>query len=132
MARKLKYKKHRTCCSMLVKQQQLSVYYSTEITQIGEVPCRNNGLMAQEQERGITITCCHFVSGISTTQACFYLRRHLITSILSIHGTRWLYSWSKLFAVVWWISFLFSAVDGVEPQSETNWDWSYRVPRIDC
>jgi elongation factor G len=60
MARDLKYTKILNCCTlMLVKQQQLSVFFYTgKSHKIGEVHdgAATMDWMAQEQERGITIT----------------------------------------------------------------------------
>jgi elongation factor G len=78
--------------------------------------------MAQEQERGITT---HLLQQLRmefpTTQG------KILPETLPYHQyyryqDTLTYSWSKpFFTRTWWFVFFFSAVDGVEPQSETNW-----------
>jgi elongation factor G len=94
MARELKYTRNRNCCTlMLVKQQQLSVYYSIQENHIKfEVHdgAATMDWMAQEQERGITITSaattCEW--NLPTSKVKLYLKRYLTTSTLSILRTR--------------------------------------------
>jgi hypothetical protein len=55
-------------------------------------------------------------------------QRHCrITLILLIPGTRWFYCRESFLRVLDGLVFLFSAVDGVEPQSETNWDLQINI-----
>ena len=83
--------------------------------------------MEQEQERGITIT-----------SAATNFKLELQRSRLSCHyidtpgHVDFTVEVNRSLRVLDGLVFLFSAVDGVEPQSETNWRLAdnYNVPRI--
>jgi elongation factor G len=111
---------------MLVKQQQLSVYYSIlENHKIGEVHdgAATMDWMAQEQERGITITSaattCEW--NFQLLKVKFYLRTppyHF--NIIDTGHVDFTVEVNRYVYLIDGLVFLFSAVDGVEPQSETN------------
>ncbi len=79
--------------------------------------------MAQEQERGITIT--------SAATTCSW-DDHSINIIDTPGHVDFTVEVNRSLRVLDGLVFLFSAVDGVEPQSETNWRLAnnYNVPRI--
>lgn len=79
--------------------------------------------MAQERERGITIT--------SAAVSCFW-RDHRITIIDTPGHVDFTAEVQRSLRVLDGAIALFSAVEGVEPQSETVWHQAdqYRVPRI--
>jgi elongation factor G len=83
--------------------------------------------MAQEQERGITIT--------SAATTCFwnYRDNKYKVNIIDTPGhVDFTVEVNRSLRILDGLVFLFSAVDGVEPQSETNWRLanSYNVTRI--
>jgi elongation factor G len=83
--------------------------------------------MAQEQERGITIT--------SAATTCFwnYRKNKYKLNIIDTPGhVDFTVEVNRSLRVLDGLVFLFSAVDGVEPQSETNWRLAdnYNVTRI--
>ena len=82
--------------------------------------------MEQEQERGITIT------SAATTVNWNYREQDYHVNIIDTPGHVDFTVEVTIFACIRWLVFLFSAVDGVEPQSETNWRLAnnYNVPRI--
>jgi elongation factor G len=91
--------------------------------------------MAQEQERGITIT-----SAATTCEWNFPTEQgKVIPETLPYHfniidtpgHVDFTVEVNRSLRVLDGLVFLFSAVDGVEPQSETNWRLAdqYRVPR---
>ena len=79
--------------------------------------------MEQEQERGITIT--------SAATTCMW-DKHLINIIDTPGHVDFTVEVNRSLRVLDGLVFLFSAVDGVEPQSETNWRLAdnYKVARI--
>jgi elongation factor G len=83
--------------------------------------------MAQEQERGITIT------SAATTVFWNYRGNSYHINIIDTPGhVDFTVEVNRSLRVLDGLVFLFSAVDGVEPQSETNWRLAnnYNVPRI--
>ncbi len=114
------------------------LYYTGVSHKIGEVHdgAATMDWMEQEQERGITITSaattCQWVfpreKGIPTPDANSY---HF--NIIDTPGhVDFTVEVNRSLRVLDGLVFLFSAVDGVEPQSETNWRLAdnYKVPRI--
>jgi len=83
--------------------------------------------MAQEQERGITIT------SAAVTVFWNYRGNKYHVNIIDTPGhVDFTVEVNRSLRVLDGLVFLFSAVDGVEPQSETNWRLAdnYKVPRI--
>jgi elongation factor G len=83
--------------------------------------------MAQEQERGITIT------SAATTVFWKYKNEDYHINIIDTPGhVDFTVEVNRSLRVLDGLVFLFSAVDGVEPQSETNWRLAdnYKVARI--
>ncbi|MFB5946193.1 elongation factor G [Albibacterium profundi] len=83
--------------------------------------------MAQEQERGITIT------SAAVTVGWKYRDNQYHINIIDTPGhVDFTVEVNRSLRVLDGLVFLFSAVDGVEPQSETNWRLAnnYNVPRI--
>ncbi len=83
--------------------------------------------MAQEQERGITIT------SAATTVFWKYRNQDYHINIIDTPGhVDFTVEVNRSLRVLDGLVFLFSSVDGVEPQSETNWRLAdnYKVPRI--
>jgi elongation factor G len=142
MARDLKYTRNigiaahidagKTTCTERI------LYYTGVSHKIGEVHdgAATMDWMAQEQERGITITSaattCEWVfpkeNGEPTAEAMGY---HF--NIIDTPGhVDFTVEVNRSLRVLDGLVFLFSAVDGVEPQSETNWRLAdnYKVPRI--
>jgi len=114
------------------------LYYTGVSHKIGEVHdgAATMDWMEQEQERGITITSaattCKWVfprqNGVPTDDANSY---HF--NIIDTPGhVDFTVEVNRSLRVLDGLVFLFSAVDGVEPQSETNWRLAdnYKVPRI--
>ena len=114
------------------------LFYTGKSHKIGEVHdgAATMDWMAQEQERGITIT-----SAATTCEWSFPTEqgKPLPTSqdyhfnIIDTPGhVDFTVEVNRSLRVLDGLVFLFSAVDGVEPQSETNWRLAdqYRVPRM--
>ncbi len=114
------------------------LYYTGVSHKIGEVHdgAATMDWMEQEQERGITITSaattCEWVfpreNGEPTDDSMSY---HF--NIIDTPGhVDFTVEVNRSLRVLDGLVFLFSAVDGVEPQSETNWRLAdnYKVPRI--
>ncbi len=83
--------------------------------------------MAQEQERGITIT------SAATTVFWPYRGNKYQVNIIDTPGhVDFTVEVNRSLRILDGLVFLFSAVDGVEPQSETNWRLAnnYNVPRL--
>jgi len=105
------------------------LYYSGMSHKIGEV--HDGGAttdwMEQEQERGITIT------SAAVTIDWMYRNEKYHVNIIDTPGhVDFTVEVNRSLRVLDGLVFLFSAVDGVEPQSETNWRLAnnYNVPRI--
>jgi len=105
------------------------LYYGGVSHKIGEVHdgAATMDLMEQEQERGITIT------SAATTLDWNYRGQKYHVNIIDTPGhVDFTVEVNRSLRVLDGLVFLFSAVDGVEPQSETNWRLAnnYNVPRI--
>jgi elongation factor G len=105
------------------------LYYAGVTHKIGEVHdgAATMDWMAQEQERGITIT------SAATTVFWKYRNNDYHVNIIDTPGhVDFTVEVNRSLRVLDGLVFLFSAVDGVEPQSETNWRLAdnYKVARI--
>jgi elongation factor G len=105
------------------------LYYAGVNHKIGEVHdgAATMDWMVQEQERGITIT------SAATTVFWNYKDEQYHINIIDTPGhVDFTVEVNRSLRVLDGLVFLFSAVDGVEPQSETNWRLAnnYNVPRI--
>ena len=105
------------------------LYYGGVNHKIGEVHdgAATMDWMEQEQERGITIT------SAATTLDWNYRDQKYHVNIIDTPGhVDFTVEVNRSLRVLDGLVFLFSAVDGVEPQSETNWRLAnnYNVPRI--
>jgi elongation factor G len=105
------------------------LYYAGVNHKIGEVHdgAATMDWMAQEQERGITIT------SAATTVNWNYRGNQYHINIIDTPGhVDFTVEVNRSLRVLDGLVFLFSAVDGVEPQSETNWRLAnnYNVTRI--
>ena len=105
------------------------LFYSGVSHKIGEVHdgAATMDWMAQEQERGITIT------SAATTVFWNYRDHKYQINIIDTPGhVDFTVEVNRSLRVLDGLVFLFSAVDGVEPQSETNWRLAdnYKVARI--
>jgi elongation factor G len=105
------------------------LYYSGVNHKIGEVHdgAATMDWMEQEQERGITIT------SAATTVYWKYKNNEYHVNIIDTPGhVDFTVEVNRSLRVLDGLVFLFSAVDGVEPQSETNWRLAdnYKVARI--
>lgn len=105
------------------------LYYAGVNHKIGEVHdgAATMDWMVQEQERGITIT------SAATTVFWNYLNNKYQINIIDTPGhVDFTVEVNRSLRVLDGLVFLFSAVDGVEPQSETNWRLAnnYNVARV--
>jgi elongation factor G len=105
------------------------LFYGGVSHKIGEVHdgAATMDWMEQEQERGITIT------SAATTLNWKYRDQLYHVNIIDTPGhVDFTVEVNRSLRVLDGLVFLFSAVDGVEPQSETNWRLAnnYNVPRI--
>ena len=105
------------------------LYYAGVSHKIGEVHegAATMDWMEQEQERGITIT------SAATTVSWDYLDHKYGVNIIDTPGhVDFTVEVNRSLRVLDGLVFLFSSVDGVEPQSETNWRLAnnYNVARI--
>ena len=105
------------------------LYYTGASHKIGEVHdgAATMDWMEQEQERGITIT------SAATTVFWKYKEDNYHINIIDTPGhVDFTVEVNRSLRVLDGLVFLFSAVDGVEPQSETNWRLAdnYKVARI--
>ncbi len=105
------------------------LYYAGVNHKIGEVHdgAATMDWMEQEQERGITIT------SAATTVHWKYKSNEYHVNIIDTPGhVDFTVEVNRSLRVLDGLVFLFSAVDGVEPQSETNWRLAdgYKVARI--
>ncbi len=105
------------------------LYYSGVSHKIGEVHdgAATMDWMAQEQERGITIT-----SAATTVDWTYRDQKYHINIIDTPGHVDFTVEVNRSLRVLDGLVFLFSAVDGVEPQSETNWRLAnnYNVARL--
>jgi elongation factor G len=105
------------------------LYYTGMTHKIGEVHdgAATMDWMAQEQERGITIT-----SAATKTTWKWHDDEYAVNIIDTPGHVDFTVEVNRSLRVLDGLVFLFSAVDGVEPQSETNWRLAdnYNVPRI--
>ena len=142
MARELKYTRNIGIAAHIdagkTTTTERILFYTGKSHKIGEVHdgAATMDWMAQEQERGITITSaattCEW--NFPTTQGKTLpetLPYHF--NIIDTPGhVDFTVEVNRSLRVLDGLVFLFSAVDGVEPQSETNWRLAdqYKVPRI--
>ncbi len=105
------------------------LYYSGVNHKIGEVHdgAATMDWMEQEQERGITIT-----SAATTVNWNYRGNKYHINIIDTPGHVDFTVEVNRSLRVLDGLVFLFSAVDGVEPQSETNWRLAdnYKVARL--
>ncbi|MDF7817015.1 elongation factor G [Runella sp. MFBS21] len=105
------------------------LYYAGVSHKIGEVHdgAATMDWMAQEQERGITIT-----SAATTVDWKWRDNKYHINIIDTPGHVDFTVEVNRSLRVLDGLVFLFSAVDGVEPQSETNWRLAnnYNVARL--
>ena len=105
------------------------LYYTGISHKIGEVHdgAATMDWMEQEQERGITIT------SAATKTSWHYKDKEYAINIIDTPGhVDFTVEVNRSLRVLDGLVFLFCAVSGVEPQSETNWRLAdnYKVPRI--
>jgi elongation factor G len=105
------------------------LYYTGISHKIGEVHdgAANMDWMEQEQERGITIT-----SAATKTSWTWKDQEYAVNIIDTPGHVDFTVEVNRSLRVLDGLVFLFDAVSGVEPQSETNWRLAdnYKVPRI--
>jgi elongation factor G len=105
------------------------LYYTGISHKIGEVHdgAATMDWMEQEQERGITIT-----SAATTSQWTWKDQPYHVNIIDTPGHVDFTVEVNRSLRVLDGLVFLFDAVSGVEPQSETNWRLAdnYKVPRI--
>ena len=133
MARDLKYTRNIGIAAHIDAEKTTTteriLYYGGVSHKIGEVHdgAATMDWMEQEQERGITIT------SAATTLTWPYRGDDYHVNIIDTPGhVDFTVEVNRSLRVLDGLVFLFSAVDGVEPQSETNWRLAdnYNVPRI--
>ncbi|MDY2587477.1 elongation factor G [Winogradskyella aquimaris] len=114
------------------------LYYTGVSHKIGEVHdgAATMDWMEQEQERGITITSaattCTWKFPMENAQPLPETKDYHFNIIDTPGHVDFTVEVNRSLRVLDGLVFLFSAVDGVEPQSETNWRLAdnYKVPRI--
>jgi elongation factor G len=114
------------------------LYYTGVSHKIGEVHdgAATMDWMEQEQERGITITSaattCEWKFPVENDKPVADTKEYHFNIIDTPGHVDFTVEVNRSLRVLDGLVFLFSAVDGVEPQSETNWRLAdnYRVPRI--
>ncbi|GAB3827206.1 elongation factor G [Pontibacter rugosus] len=132
MARDLKYTRNIGIAAHIDAKTTTTeriLYYAGVSHKIGEVHdgAATMDWMEQEQERGITIT------SAATTVSWNYRGQPYHINIIDTPGhVDFTVEVNRSLRVLDGLVFLFSAVDGVEPQSETNWRLAdnYKVARI--
>ena len=114
------------------------LYYTGKSYKIGEVHdgAATMDWMEQEQERGITITSaattCNWNFPTDQGEVIDATKSYHFNIIDTPGHVDFTVEVNRSLRVLDGLVFLFSAVDGVEPQSETNWRLAdnYKVPRI--
>ena len=114
------------------------LYYTGKSHKIGEVHdgAATMDWMEQEQERGITITSaattCNWNFPTDQGKSIDQTKPYHFNIIDTPGHVDFTVEVNRSLRVLDGLVFLFSAVDGVEPQSETNWRLAdnYKVPRI--
>ena len=114
------------------------LYYTGVSHKIGEVHdgAATMDWMEQEQERGITITSaattCEWVFPTEQGKPIDSAKKYHFNIIDTPGHVDFTVEVNRSLRVLDGLVFLFSAVDGVEPQSETNWRLAdnYKVPRM--
>ncbi len=114
------------------------LYYTGKSHKIGEVHdgAATMDWMEQEQERGITITSaattCNWNFPTDQGKSIDSTKSYHFNIIDTPGHVDFTVEVNRSLRVLDGLVFLFSAVDGVEPQSETNWRLAdnYKVPRI--
>ena len=114
------------------------LYYTGVSHKIGEVHdgAATMDWMEQEQERGITITSaattCEWKFPLENGESTPETKEYHYNIIDTPGHVDFTVEVNRSLRVLDGLVFLFSAVDGVEPQSETNWRLAdnYKVPRI--
>ncbi|PKH52770.1 elongation factor G [Tenacibaculum sp. Bg11-29] len=114
------------------------LYYTGVSHKIGEVHdgAATMDWMEQEQERGITITSaattCEWKFPLNNGEPTDETKGYHFNIIDTPGHVDFTVEVNRSLRVLDGLVFLFSAVDGVEPQSETNWRLAdnYKVPRI--
>jgi elongation factor G len=114
------------------------LYYTGVSHKIGEVHdgAATMDWMEQEQERGITITSaattCEWIFPKENSEPTDEAMAYHFNIIDTPGHVDFTVEVNRSLRVLDGLVFLFSAVDGVEPQSETNWRLAdnYKVPRI--
>tara|TARA_R110000850_G_scaffold16697_1_gene51770 strand:- start:99387 stop:101516 length:2130 start_codon:yes stop_codon:yes gene_type:complete len=114
------------------------LFYTGVSHKIGEVHdgAATMDWMEQEQERGITITSaattCKWVFPMENAQPTPEAKDYHFNIIDTPGHVDFTVEVNRSLRVLDGLVFLFSAVDGVEPQSETNWRLAdnYKVPRM--
>ena len=114
------------------------LYYTGKSHKIGEVHdgAATMDWMEQEQERGITITSaattCNWNFPTEQGEVIDETKSYHFNIIDTPGHVDFTVEVNRSLRVLDGLVFLFSAVDGVEPQSETNWRLAdnYKVPRI--
>lgn len=114
------------------------LFYTGVSHKIGEVHdgAATMDWMEQEQERGITITSaattCSWTFPMENAQPTEDAKDYHFNIIDTPGHVDFTVEVNRSLRVLDGLVFLFSAVDGVEPQSETNWRLAdnYKVPRI--
>ncbi len=133
MARDLKYTRNIGIAAHIdagkTTTSERILFYSGVSHKLGEVHdgAATMDWMAQEQERGITIT------SAATTVFWNYRNNKYQVNLIDTPGhVDFTVEVNRSLRILDGLVFLFSAVDGVEPQSETNWRLAdnYKVARI--
>lgn len=133
MARDLKYTRNIGIAAHIdagkTTTSERILFYAGVNHKIGEVHDGASTMdwMVQEAERGITIT------SAATTVKWNYRGNQYHVNLIDTPGhVDFTVEVNRSLRVLDGLVFLFSAVDGVEPQSETNWRLAnnYKVPRL--